>query len=234
MSAVTPEPIAKKTDIILWAWDRYEDLGFLENMAAGRRLSVAFYAGKIELAKTPPRLIPRQRKLIAAKNTPMIPVLHVAPARGDVYSELHASAIVNGLAQILQTYPGSAIQLDFEVFASQRNFYRTLIGKIRKKIPGVRLSVTALASWCTGDTWLKGLPIDEVVPMYFDASHRAGEAEHPTSGIVPECRAAAGLATYEKYAAIPKATRYYLFSNRAWRRDALLEMLDKIDHAQTY
>jgi len=29
------------------------------------------------------------------------------------------------------------------------------------------LSITALASWCAGDPWITGLPIDEAVPMLF-------------------------------------------------------------------
>lgn len=234
IATFSAQPASLKAGIILWAWDRHEDLGFLDTLPADRNFSVAFFAGTIDLKKNAPRFIPRQRKLLVGKSIPLIPVLHVVSQRGKIYGEEDLDLIVRSVNNILKTHGGKIIQLDFEVFESQRRFYRELILDIRKKLPDIRLSVTALASWCTGDAWLKGIPIDEIVPMYFDATHGRDEATRPGAGIAGECTATAGLATYEKYEAMPHATRYYLFNNRAWHRDALLRMLEVIDHAKNY
>jgi hypothetical protein len=63
----------------------------------------------------------------------------------------------------------SAIQIDFDVTVSEREFYRQLLVDLRNQLPqNVGLTMTALASWCAADNWLKGLPVDEAIPMLFD------------------------------------------------------------------
>ena len=38
--------------------------------------------------------------------------------------------------------------------------------RVRRRLPrDLPLSMTALASWCAGDTWIEALPVDEAVPM---------------------------------------------------------------------
>ena len=89
-----------------------------------------------------------------------------------------------------------AIQIDFDAADSERDVYRRLLARVRAVLPRtVPLSMTALASWCVGDTWLDGLPVDEAVPMLF----RMGPINEPYSSIgvrpadaVPACRAAVG------------------------------------------
>src|SRR5206468_3566874 len=47
-----------------------------------------------------------------------------------------------------------AIQIDFDAVVSERKFYRALMNKLRVEIPStVPISMTSLASWCTGDAW---------------------------------------------------------------------------------
>lgn len=213
---------AETPRIYLWAWDRPEDLRFLDP-----KIGVAYFAGKIDLSEKKPVFRPRSKALLLPERRVTLPVLHVRAVRNARYGDAERELIVEAMRRLVADTGTQAIQLDFEVYHSQREFYKSVIRSFRKEQPRLRLSVTALASWCGRDSWLEGLAIDEVVPMLFDASHAGGEA----SGHVPQnslCGEAAGLATYEKYARIPRAKNYYLFSNRAWRREDVTRMLAAI------
>jgi len=65
------------------------------------------------------------------------------------------------------------VQVDFDATTTQRQFYRTLLIELRKRMPpATKLSITALASWCQGDNWLANLPIDEAVADAISHGHR--------------------------------------------------------------
>ena len=125
---------------------------------------------------------------------------------------------------------GQRLQVDFEATASQRPFYRALLDDLRSALgPRAGISITALASWCLGDRWLAGLPVDEVVPMLYRLGPRRAEVEEALgrgSGFpAPECRAAIGLSVDEPgrldAALEPAPRRRYLFSDRAWSAASL-------------
>jgi hypothetical protein len=61
-----------------------------------------------------------------------------------------------------------ALQIDFDATVSERPFYKALLKTVRSLIPrGMPLSITALASWCLFDDWIRDLPVDETIPMMF-------------------------------------------------------------------
>ena len=61
-----------------------------------------------------------------------------------------------------------AVQVDFDVATSERQFYRKLLGDLRTRLSeDIPLSMTALVSFCLGDRWMEGLPVDEAIPMIF-------------------------------------------------------------------
>jgi len=83
----------------------------------------------------------------------------------------------------------------------------------------VPLSITALASWCAGDRWMRGLPIDEAVPMLF----RMGPLNEPyaalarsTSAGAPECRGALGTSLDEPLHIRAGTRRVYVFNASPW------------------
>ncbi len=55
--------------------------------------------------------------------------------------------------------------------ASERASYAQILTALRPRLrPSAHISITSLASWCSGDAWLATLPagtIDEAVPMLF-------------------------------------------------------------------
>lgn len=213
--------------IVLWAWERPEDLRFLTS----GRAAVAFLAETIYLQGPPddsssialttfsvrPRLQPlrfaSRAQLIAVVRIErqFTPQREVAPLKEANFAARlsHAATFRESLASEisrLQSIPGvAAIQIDFDATTSEHPFYSALLQDVRRKLPNAMpLSITALASWCIGDRWLTQLPrdtIDEAVPMLFRMGPDSGNvARFVRSGDdfpVPACRGSLGLSTDE-------------------------------------
>jgi len=84
------------------------------------------------------------------------------------------------------------------------------------------LSITALASWCSYDDWLAGLPIDEAVPMFFrmEPDRSFAPPDLPQLRIrEPLCATSIGISTHEMYAGSLAGKRLYFFPDRGWRED---------------
>ena len=121
----------------------------------------------------------------------------------------------------------SALQVDFDATLSERAFYIDLLQRTRAAIGDMPLSITALASWCKGDTWLDRLPpgtIDEAVPMLFRMGPlngpllKAGASNELRS---PVCRSAVGISTDEPTPALEGRRRTYIFSPTSWTRESI-------------
>ncbi len=203
--------------LMLWAWERAEDLRWLP-LDAG----VAYVAVTLELEADQIRLRPRAYPLLVRPDTVVVPVVHVdasgrqPPTLGDAQLQSITTQVLMAAARS----PARVVQLDFEVRRSQRAFYLNLVRTIRQALPAnVALSVTALASWCAGDYWIESLQADEIVPMAFrmardDGAIRLLLQDH--GGFTrPRCEAAIGIATDEPVDARAPA-RHYVFSPVAW------------------
>ncbi len=145
---------------ILWAWERPEKLDFIDPT----RVGVAFLAKTIYLRGTTVVARPRLQSLNVPDGTKLIAVARIETNRRDV-PNLTTSQIETTAAEVasLGQLPNiSAVQIDFDATLSERDFYRALLVSVRGKLPvEMPLSITALASWCDGDSWLSDLPIDE-------------------------------------------------------------------------
>jgi hypothetical protein len=210
-AAAPPRPA-----LVLWAWERSEDLRFL----AGSGVTVAYVAASIEVTATGVAVHGRRHPLRLAPDTAVLPVLHVdATPTGLARFANRARQAVLDTAARLQARSGGPMQLDFEVAASARPFYRALVQAVAGADPR-QLSITALASWCQWDGWLAGLPAGEIVPMLFRMGPDDGQIRRQlaVSGRLrqPECRRAAGLALDEPLPQAPVGARLYLFNPRPW------------------
>jgi len=231
---------ANLPDIILWAWERPEDLRFLHSQPVG----VAFLAQTVSLQSDPRQFIvrPRLQPLRVAPATPLVAVVRIESPVGIRNSRppvLSAQAREKLATQIanLQALPNvRAIQIDFDASTSQHAFYAALLQDIRgKALSTIPLSITALASWCIGDTWLTQLPantIDEAVPMLFrmgpDTANVVRFLRSHEQFPVPACRTSLGLSTDESFShlllarqislalAEPTKKRIYVFAPRRW------------------
>src|SRR4029077_8796850 len=127
-------------------------------------------------------VIPRRQPLRIPDGTFLIAVarieIRVRPARSLQLASADATRptdnaenvaeIAGAIARLAKTQGVQGIQIDFDATVSQRALYTAILRDLRGKIPNeMPISITALASWCFGDTWLDALPIDEAVPMLF-------------------------------------------------------------------
>lgn len=201
------DPLPGFPHVFLWAWERPENLEFLNPHATG----VAFLARTVCLRGGAVSVRPRLNPLRYPPGTVLMAVVRVEPQDSTMPSVEAASAAIAEAAAI----PGvRALQVDFDATLSQRRFYRALLADLRGRVPlSTPLSMTALASWCESDGWIAGLPVAEAVPMLF----RMGLGERPARTFrQPLCRTSAGVSTDEPLREPPSAARLYIFNPRPW------------------
>lgn len=116
------------------------------------------------------------------------------------------------------------MQVDFDATATEHDFYAEVLREVRKELPrGMPLSMTALASWCGGGSWLASLPIDEAVPMFFRMGGPVATAARlPRSqrGVSTKvCEGSVGVSTDEIWPTIGAGQRVYVFRDGPWTRE---------------
>jgi hypothetical protein len=172
--------------------------------------------------------------LLVPPRTPLLAVVRIESGRplaarpqADPPPELSSAErrrAVEAIAK-LAAQPGLAgIQIDFDAAASERAFYRDLLVEVRRRLPGrLALSITALASWCMGDNWIEGLPVDEAVPMLFrmgpDGSSVLNHLENGGNFRARLCQESAGISTDEPVGGLGPR-RYYVFRPQPWSKAA--------------
>lgn len=228
-------PEASDKSITLWAWERPESLTFLPTES----IAVAVLVGTLELAEDGVVAFPRLQPLELPRNAQRTAVVRIESAPGKQLAEAHRRQAVEAILAWSTAPPGFAeLQIDFDAVVSERAFYRALLEDLRRELPeAMTLSITALASWCLGDTWLSGLPIREAVPMLF----RMGIDDEAVRGALargrdfrePLCRGSYGLSTDEPLPKLAPGRRLYLFHPRPWTEDALQDFRRRLAIAAT-
>ncbi len=211
-----PTPDAP-SQLILWAWERPEDVRF-----AGARAEVAVQTGFVELSGNGLQARGRRFPLKAAA-PPSTAVVHVQidHERPLEWTERLRARTSAAILHYATTIRAPRVQLDFEVRASEREVLLDVLADLRRGLPaGTSLSMTALASWCDTEGWLERAPADEIVPMLFRMTE-GGEALRKRLAAGgdfrnPRCRAALGIATDTPIARAPPGRRVYLFNPRSW------------------
>ena len=220
--------------IVLWAWERPEDLQFIDT----NRFGVAFLAQTLTLRGEDVVLAPRHQPLRVSPSTRLIAVTRLESQKitgqRPALSATQRERLVKLILRTLELDHVAAVQLDFDAVSSERDFYRALLQDLRAKLsPDVPLSMTALASFCIGDRWLDDLPVDEAVPMIFrmGADDRSIKASLSAGNDFNEalCRRSYGIALDEpvdmKFA---KSRRLYVFNNHAWKQDDIQALEQRI------
>ncbi|HEX4899613.1 MAG TPA: DUF3142 domain-containing protein [Pyrinomonadaceae bacterium] len=224
------DKLTKLPRTILWAWERPEQLDFLDTTET----TVAFLAKTIQLRgarvvarpRLQPLKVPPGAPLIAVARIESDPIEHPALTSAQLHETAREIAELSGQPNVV------AVQIDFDATLSERAFYRNLLFELRAQLrAGTALSITALASWCKGDNWLEELPIDEAVPMLFrmgidkhQVLSQLNEGEPFTSS---KCRQSAGVSTDEPIARLPATQRLYVFNPRSWSPTSVGALLQK-------
>jgi hypothetical protein len=197
---------------MFWAWERPENLSFLDPRHAG----IAMLAGTVTMDHGHIHCQPRQQPLRLPKDTPLMLTVRIE-SNG---TPLPAPAGVAACAIAWSQVPAAqALQIDFDARRSERAWYRELLTALRRRLPErMALTMTALVSWCERDGWIRGLPVAEAVPMLFRMGQ--GEVWNRRDFDVPLCRSSVGIATDELPASIPPGRRVYFFHPSRWTEDA--------------
>jgi hypothetical protein len=229
ISARTRMPI-DMPPLVLWAWDRDDDLSFIDV----RDTAVAYLAATVILRGETVLLTPRHHPLAPLQGTRLIAVAHVEVDRYEppVVSDAQALAFAETLAALREIRPGEFLQIDFEATSSQRAFFLKAVAALRQRLPDAVLSATALTSWCLNERWTQALAVDEVVPMLFRMGpdrrrireYFAGGGDFRSAN----CRTSIGVATDELPPAIPFGRRIYAFSPRRWNAETYATLRERI------
>src|ERR1039457_1174422 len=206
-----PDPLAGFPRVVLWAWERPDDLRFIDP----ERTGVAFLARSIEWRDGRVTARPRKQTLRFPPSTVLMAVVRMESFSPPLPDPAAVTAEIAGVGNIQGV---RAVQIDFDARRSEREWYTDVIRRVRGAIkPGMPLSITALASWCEGDPWIRDLPVNDAVPMLF----RMGPGERWTGRdfSIPVCRSSIGLSTDELPASLPsglRGRRLFVFHAAAW------------------
>lgn len=226
-NVVNPALDAEMPRKILWAWERAEDLNFIDP----REFGVAFLAQTIFLENDRVIQKPRRQPFSVPDGTYLIAVTRVEtnkeqPKRPAFDDEM-LSRLTGLIAKTAEMPNIRGVEIDFDATVSEREFYRKLINAVRDRTPkGVTLSITALASWCAGDTWFNDFPIDEAVPMVFvmgrDQESIWSFLRRGNDWREPLCRGSYGISIDEPAVeGLQPDRRVYYFKNSAWKIEDL-------------
>ncbi|WP_052420694.1 DUF3142 domain-containing protein [Hyalangium minutum] len=223
-----PASAAEPPPVFLWAWERPERLDFIDPAREG----VAFHAVTLQLSGEGVQAYRRRQPLVVPPGTYRLAVMRIEVARGTAPSEAQRARLVKLISDQVQQQAPDAVQVDYDARASERPFYRALLQDLRAALPAtLRLSMTALASWCLDDGWLDGLPVDEVVPMVFrmgvDSQQVRAELARRGDFNGARCRESVGFVVDEPQPSLPSGRRRYWFNPRSWTAQDLQQLREK-------
>ncbi len=204
-----------------WAWERPEDLHSIDpSTTAVAWLDQTILLGPEVLSQ------PRRQPLTYPSGATLIAVVRIEALPSAKLDEAAERQAVDLLLNSAHRPGIAALQVDFDATRSQRGFYADLLAGLRRQMPaGLPLSITALASWCSHDDWIAGLPVDEAVPMLFrmEPDRRRAPPDLPQFQIrEPLCKGSVGISTHEPWPSDLAGKRIYVFADRGWREDLTL------------
>lgn len=206
--------------VFLWAWERPENLLGADPSQVG----VAYLAETIKLSARDITVERRRQPLLVAPGSKIIAVARIETSydRPPVLDPEQQHRVAEELANLAERNKARELQIDFDATVSQRSFYRGVLSELQDRQPRVRRSITALASWCLGDPWIHGLPVDEAIPMLFRMGPDAASVRQVLNAggdfQEPLCRHSYGLSLDEPPPALLGARRVYWFNPQPWIR----------------
>ncbi len=218
--------------LFLWAWERREDLSFIDP----HRIGVAYLAGTVRLKGADVEACPRLQPLRLPEGTHLIAVVRVERQRPELSGD-QCRRCASGIIQLLPRQGIKSLQVDFDATVSERPFYVALLSGLRSRLPkSCGLSMTALASWCTWDDWLSDLPVAEGVPMLFRMGRDGESVIHFLSenGCFHsgKCKASVGISIDEPVRSLPPCERVFVFNPHPWSRAAIDRVTEEVKRWQ--
>jgi hypothetical protein len=210
--------------VILWTWERPDDLRFVDPERAG----IAFLAGTMRLEADNAVFQPRLNSVRFPRGAFLIACVRIEPDRTHkpTLSPAQRAQAVQIISHVAALGGVKAVQVDFDAVVSERDFYAAMLADLRARVPAsIPISITALASWCIGDNWISGLPVQEAVPMLFRMGPDRSSVETYLSDggdfTADVCRSSLGLSTDEPLTRLPPGRRIYLFHTGPWNEKSV-------------
>ena len=133
LQRITPP---EKPNLILWAWERPEDLRFADVGTTG----VAFLEQTLALRGSEVIHIPRRHALKVESVMYLIAVTRIEMKVGSKIDEANYDQmipeIVSRIVRSSRVKNVRGVQIDFDAVRSQREFYRKIIEQVRQKTSG--------------------------------------------------------------------------------------------------
>lgn len=225
----TPARLNQFPRVVLWVWERPVDLRFINPNETG----VAFLARTIRIRSNEVIVRRRLQRLALPEHANVIAVVRVesdSMSKPDL-SNGQSEGLAAAIAETAELPNVAAIQIDFDAAQSELSFYRNVILNVRRRLPeSVGLSITALASWCADDVWLRDLQIDEAVPMLFrmgpDGKAIRNRVAAGEEFAAAQCRHSYGVSTDEPLDNLARARRLYVFNPDPWTETSVRTILE--------
>lgn len=222
------ERMAGLPRVTLWAWERPQSFASLDARAA----AVAYLDRTIMITPSGVASRPRAVPVTFPAGGMRIAVVRIEVAPGSTLTKQTVADTTRVLLGSATTPGIAALQIDFDARRSERDFYRTLLLRLRAAMPpALPLSMTALASWCAYDDWIHDLPVDEAVPMFFrmEPGWRHADLRFDEYKLrEPLCAGSVGLADTGPWPPITDGRRVYLFADGGWSPETIKSALDRI------
>ena len=209
---------------ILWIWDQPCDLRFMNNS----EYEFTLLSKTIEFDEYNTKIIPRHSSVLLANRAIVFPVIRLeSKGCSSRIASTVTDKLIDNICHEINNFPlARKIQIDYDAKASERKWYRDLLQAVRNRLPAhCVLSITALASWCYGNNWLDGLPVDEIVPMFFRMGRDSELIKRQIQTRIP-CAVASrkyclGVSLDEPLSISIKEGSFYVFNSKRWDRETL-------------
>jgi hypothetical protein len=214
---LAPDPLPRAPRVFLWAWEHAENLNFVDT----RQVGVAFLARSVSWRDGQLEAAGRRQPLEMPAGTSVIGVVRLEAHGGPLPDE---EAVVGEILKVAELPRLRAVQVDFDARVSERQWYGEVLNLMRAQMnPALPLTITALASWCLGDPWIRNLPVMDAVPMMFRMG--LGDPRDAKEFSLGVCRSSVGVATDEIPPVVPHGRRIFIFHPGSWTaaayRDAM-------------
>lgn len=181
---------------------------------------MAFLARTVEVDRKGQKVRSRRNPLHVPPGTPLVAVVRLELHQPGPSNE-QGGEIVKAIRDLWDLPGVLGLQIDFDATRSQRAFYRDLLHRLQKtRPPCMTLTITALGSWCLGDPWIRGLPVDEAVPMLFQMGPESTAVREALARrgdfTVSLARSSVGYSLDEPFLPVPSGRRVYVFNPRPW------------------
>ena len=201
--------------VILWAWERPEDLRFLPP-----GVGVTYLAATVTIGREV-SLRPRMQPLRVPDHVTPRPIVRIEARSGGSLAALTAAQREELVSLLIAAARGGpSLQLDFDARESETAAYLELLLELRARAPGSSISITALASWCEPGSFLERAPVAEVVPQLFRMGRGAGAHRARAERFTAPCVQSVGLALDESLAVPAAARTVYLFNPKPWTAES--------------